>query len=286
VHHAHAVGGIDDRLVFVVPADAVARVTLSAEKLDDLSATSRLSVNPAHFDAVPDAHIAALLRGHEFAPFSSSAMLSSDAIAAKYDGRRVPATVTHVAYRYISRRYIVRGMAELTSTAKAILGMVYLGKRTGYEIKQLVDKSSRFFWAASYGQIYPELKRLEEQGLLEARDDPRGGRNRREYSLTPTGEQAFRAWLASGEDFVLEQRNEGLLKLFFADALSPNEVQALLHQKIEQHERILERLCQIAPEERPAENDFPLLVRDYGIAFNEWAAQWYRELAERLARRR
>jgi PadR family transcriptional regulator, regulatory protein AphA len=176
-------------------------------------------------------------------------------------------------------------MAELTSTAKAILGMVYLGNRTGYEIKQLVDKSSRFFWAASYGQIYPELKRLEREGLLEAKDDPRGGRNRREYSLTPAGEQAFRAWLASDEEPVLEQRNEGLLKLFFADALSAEEVQSLLRQKIEQHERIIERLCQIAPDEATA-NEFPLLVRDYGVAFNEWAAEWYRELAERLAKRR
>jgi predicted ATP-dependent Lon-type protease len=104
--------------------------------------------------------------------------------------------------------------------------------------------------------------------------------------LTPSGEQAFRAWLASDEELVLEQRNEGLLKLFFADALSPDQVQALLRKKIEQHERILERLCQIAPDERPAENAFPLLVRDYGIAFNTWAAEWYRELAERLAKRR
>jgi PadR family transcriptional regulator AphA len=177
-------------------------------------------------------------------------------------------------------------MTELTSTAKAILGMVYLGKRTGYEIKQLVDKSSRFFWAASYGQIYPELKRLEEQGMLEAKDDPQGGRSRRAYSLTPAGEQAFRAWLASDDELVLEQRNEGLLKLFFADALGPDEVQELLRKKVEQHERVVERLCQVAPDERAADNDFPLLVRDYGIAFNTWAAEWYRELAERLEKRR
>ena len=37
--------------------------------------------------------------------------------------------------------------------------MLSLGKRTGYEIKSLGDVSTRFFWAASYGQIYPELRR-------------------------------------------------------------------------------------------------------------------------------
>jgi DNA-binding PadR family transcriptional regulator len=177
-------------------------------------------------------------------------------------------------------------MTPLSSTAKAILGMVQLGNRTGYDIKQLVDKSSRFFWAASYGQIYPELRRLEEQGLLKAADVPQGGRNRREYSLTPAGEQAFRAWLTADEELVLEQRNEGLLKLFFADALSAEEIQRLLQQKIEQHQKIVERLCQIPADESPTGNDFPLVVRDYGVAFNEWAAQWYRELAGRLAKRR
>jgi DNA-binding PadR family transcriptional regulator len=164
--------------------------------------------------------------------------------------------------------------------------MVYLGKRTGYDIKQLVDKSSRFFWAASYGQIYPELRHLEDAGLLEGKDQAQGGRSRREYSLTPAGEEAFRAWLASDEELTLEQRNEGLLKLFFAEALSADEVQTLLRKKVEQHERIVERLCQVAGDEHAADDDYPLLVRDYGVAFNEWAAQWYRDLAERLAKRR
>ena len=57
-------------------------------------------------------------------------------------------------------------MPELTPTARVILGMISMGKRTGYDIKALVDKSTRLFWAASYGQIYPELKRLEAKGWV------------------------------------------------------------------------------------------------------------------------
>src|SRR5215211_2439172 len=63
-----------------------------------------------------------------------------------------------------------------SKTAYVILGMLALGKRTGYEIKALVDVSTRFFWAASYGQIYPELKRLEEAGLIRGEEDPSHGR--------------------------------------------------------------------------------------------------------------
>src|SRR5437016_7256658 len=84
----------------------------------------------------------------------------------------------------------------LSPTGLVILGMVALGKRTGYDIKQLVDRSVRFFWAASYGQIYPELRRLEEQGLITGHAEPSGGRARTVYELTDAGRRALEEWLA------------------------------------------------------------------------------------------
>src|SRR5215213_3369554 len=114
----------------------------------------------------------------------------------------------------ISLRYM------LTATSRVLLGLIRYGKRTGYEIKQLVDVSTRFFWAASYGQIYPELKRLEEERLLVAEDASVNGRSRTAYSLTPAGEAALDDWLRSDEPLVAETRDEGVLKLFFSDGLS------------------------------------------------------------------
>ena len=55
-------------------------------------------------------------------------------------------------------------MSSLSPTARVILGMLGLGLRTGYDVKRLSEDSTRFFWGASFGQIYPELKRLEAQG--------------------------------------------------------------------------------------------------------------------------
>ena len=57
---------------------------------------------------------------------------------------------------------------DLNPTAYVILGMLRNEARSGYEIKRMVDRSTRFFWAASYGQIYPELRRLEDAGLRPA----------------------------------------------------------------------------------------------------------------------
>ena len=59
--------------------------------------------------------------------------------------------------------------------------MVALEPRSGYDIKQVVDHSTRFFWAASYGQIYPELKRLAAEGLIEPHAESEGGRRRTAY---------------------------------------------------------------------------------------------------------
>ena len=116
---------------------------------------------------------------------------------------------------------------ELSKTSYVILGMLKLGRRTGYEIKSLVDVSTRFFWAASYGQIYPELKRLAAAGLVEGADAPRGERKRTVYAITPAGKAALVEWLRRPPETV-EMREEGLLKLFFSGVLPPGEAAATL----------------------------------------------------------
>src|SRR5215212_3732598 len=94
----------------------------------------------------------------------------------------------------------------LSATAKVALGMIRLGKRTGYEIKQLVDVSTRFFWAASYGQIYPELRRLEDDGLIRGEDASTNGRQRRRFELTAKGDQALDEWLQADAAPAFEMR--------------------------------------------------------------------------------
>ena len=73
---------------------------------------------------------------------------------------------------------------KTNAVTPVVLGLLSLGPRSGYDIKTVVDRSTRFFWAASYGQIYPELRRLEKEGLIEGEDAPRGERGRRVYEIT------------------------------------------------------------------------------------------------------
>ena len=145
--------------------------------------------------------------------------------------------------------------------------------RSGYDIKALTDKSTRFFWAASYGQIYPELRRLSEQGLVSGADGSQGERKRTVWSITPAGQRALREWL-SAEEQTHELRDEGLLKLFFAGVADPEEVANILREKRAAHLASLEELRAIEPLARTAERFGPHEVLGYGLAFNEFAVAW------------
>jgi PadR family transcriptional regulator, regulatory protein AphA len=170
---------------------------------------------------------------------------------------------------------------SLSPTAYVVLGMLRLGLRTGYDIKQLVDRSTRFFWAASYGQIYPELKRLEEQGLIRGESDPQGGRQRRAYELTAQGEAALDEWLRSPDTPPVEMRDPSLLKLFFADALEPHEAAALARVASDRHAAIVATLEQLDP---PA--GMTHTVREFGLDFHRWCAERFAQMEQDLKEQR
>jgi PadR family transcriptional regulator, regulatory protein AphA len=174
---------------------------------------------------------------------------------------------------------------ELNKTSYVVLGMLKLGRRTGYEIKGLVDVSTRFFWAASYGQIYPELRRLEKLGLVRGEREDSDGRRRKSYELTPDGERALREWLTSDKPLHLELRNEGLLRLFFADELEAEERAALWRNLGETHRRKHEQLTEHRPQALAAAGEqgtrMPLEVLEFGIAHSDFVRDW----CDRMARR-
>jgi DNA-binding PadR family transcriptional regulator len=169
---------------------------------------------------------------------------------------------------------------DLSPTAFVILGMLAWRPMSGYDVKSIVDNSTRFFWAASYGQIYPELRRLAEAGLVEGEAEKGSGRRRTAYRITAAGRDALRDWLAQ-EPQTFEQRDEGLLKLFFASA-APESAAGTLDAKRAFHEAKLAQLRAIESTGKP--EGFAALVLRYGIESSEWMAGWCEREAERLRR--
>jgi PadR family transcriptional regulator AphA len=174
---------------------------------------------------------------------------------------------------------------ELGPPAYVVLGMVRLGARSGYEIKQAVELSIRFFWTISQAQIYPSLKRLERSGLVEGRDDPQGRRPRRVFAITADGEAALTRWLRRDDPIPFELRDLGLVKLFFADALDPGDATTLLATVRRRSEQRLEALLEVKSTALAAEEQghaHPLLTLHMGIAFHQAMLDVCREFEQRL----
>jgi DNA-binding PadR family transcriptional regulator len=171
-----------------------------------------------------------------------------------------------------------RGQSEpathpLSHQDYVVLGMVGLGARSGYEIKQMVMQSIRFFWTISQVQIYPSLARLEEAGLLTGSEDPDDKRRRRAFDLTTAGRRELRDWMVRHEPMPFELRDVAMVKLFFADALDPADAKNLLAAVRQRSCERIDALRMIEPSaaEMAAGGgpNHPQLTLRMGIAFHQ-----------------
>jgi DNA-binding PadR family transcriptional regulator len=172
---------------------------------------------------------------------------------------------------------------KLKPISYLVLGMLRLGATSGYAIKKAADASTSSIWPVSLAQVYPELARLEEHGLVTRHEDPQGNRARSSYELTGKGEEALLAWLRSPHEVPFQFRVEGVLRFFFADAL-PKEDQIALAQRAQ--ERLREYRSHMYDKDlRGALEDFeqggiraPVLAGLFGEAMLQHGEEWLAQL--------
>ena len=140
-------------------------------------------------------------------------------------------------------------MSTLTGTlAHALLGVLAEGPRTGYALVKHLAQSIAYTWPASHSQVYPELAKLREAGLIsESAAAPRGGRV---YEITDAGLAEVRRWLRETEP-SRTVRDEASLRLFFLWLLEPEEGDAYLRGEAERARATLAEFEQIAAQEDP-----------------------------------
>jgi DNA-binding PadR family transcriptional regulator len=106
-------------------------------------------------------------------------------------------------------------MAKENKSKYALLGILSICPGSGYDIKKFMEQSTSNFWNESYGQIYPILKQLVEEGLATSHTEKqKGNPERYVYTLTDKGLEELRHWLTEPIEHMVE-RNELLLKMFF-----------------------------------------------------------------------
>ncbi|WP_342421306.1 PadR family transcriptional regulator [Paenibacillus sp. FSL E2-0178] len=114
--------------------------------------------------------------------------------------------------------------ANRSKTGYVLLGLLNEENLTGYEIKKIVDTRLSFFWSESFGQIYPELKRLAAGGLIAVCEEPVSveGKNSKQsikYQITASGRYELQEWLKTPVEKETV-RYELLLKLYFSNSSS------------------------------------------------------------------
>jgi DNA-binding PadR family transcriptional regulator len=118
-------------------------------------------------------------------------------------------------------------MTRRSQTEMAVLGVLNLEPMTAYALREGIRDVLGHFWSESFGQIYPTLNTLEQQGHVERREGARSGSS--VFAITPSGLERLRD-LLSEPITMLPPRNGLLLRLFFGRTLGPDKCRELVSE--------------------------------------------------------
>lgn len=148
-----------------------------------------------------------------------------------------------------------------TTTSYAVLGLLSVRTWTTYELAQQVRRSLNWFWPRAERKLYDEPKRLVAEGLATATEEYTGRRRSTIYAITPQGRTDLARWL----DEAAAPRTcefEGMVKVFFADAGTLDQLDATLAGIEAEAQHRLDELAGLAsqPSEFPAREHLSALT--------------------------
>lgn len=131
----------------------------------------------------------------------------------------------------------------------ALMALLRVEPLSGYDLQKQFQVSVGHLWHAPDSQIYPELRKMEAEGLVVGEDQTRGERGtRRVYHLTDEGEQAYIRWMEEPLPYA-RVREPANLKAAYLEAASPEAARAFLEEhvrhwrgELEQWEAELDRI--------------------------------------------
>ncbi|WP_075878373.1 PadR family transcriptional regulator [Merdibacter massiliensis] len=168
----------------------------------------------------------------------------------------------------------------------ALLGMLCQKNMTGYELMKLFEGPLSEFWSVRHSQIYPELKRLTEEGLITYHVEISGSvLEKKMYTVTDKGKKDFFKWLQTSYPMRPTPKDEFRLQLFYSHLLTPEERLKLLESKLIQHQHRLNHLqenkrgfASIPPKEASAFSDYLVLLG--AITREEATCSWIKQCIE------
>ncbi len=172
----------------------------------------------------------------------------------------------------------------------ALLGLLARSPSTGYDLAKRMERPVGYFWTANHSQIYPELSRLEEGGLVDHTViEGAGPRPTKRYAVTPAGLAALRDWVAS-EMEAQPVRDLETLRLWSIWTVDAQEGKSLVAQSRSRHAAALtayeSELARIADDPLVRDRTHPLfasrLTLEGGIRTRRAALEWCDWMASEL----
>lgn len=119
----------------------------------------------------------------------------------------------------------------------AILGLIMQHPCTGYDIaREFKERAFSNFWYATHSQIYPELRRLTDEGLITFAVVIQGEKlEKKEYTITDKGRREFMEWLEKDEDLMMTAKDVFRLRTFFSEFYTGEEFRNQLSSHLEKH---------------------------------------------------
>jgi DNA-binding PadR family transcriptional regulator len=163
---------------------------------------------------------------------------------------------------------------DLPVTAYALLGLLTFGDElTGYELKQRADRTLRFYWVApAMSQIYLELSRLTELGLLEPVTSAGDRRRTTAYRITKAGSAALEQWIDESPVGFPTLKHTVLLRLLIGHASHPERMRELLEEYVAELAEALNDLRDVRDSLSGADDPgepffYPSIVADWGLDY-------------------
>lgn len=135
-------------------------------------------------------------------------------------------------------------MVKERKTKFVILGFLLNDSFSGYEIGELIKQATNNFWQESDASIYPTLKLLIKEELVSAKEVYVGKRRKEIFTITNAGKEVFLEWFKRSPDQDLH-RKEFLLKLFFTDQTTEEQMQHHCNKKLQELKKLHKKYKEI-----------------------------------------
>lgn len=140
----------------------------------------------------------------------------------------------------------------------AILGLLIERPCHGYELSSRLSAALGPVWRVARSRLYLALRRMEEEGWVTETTQVQANRpDRRTYSVTPAGAEAFWRWAQAPVRHVRDARVELLAKLDFLHRLAPERLAPFIDGQLAFLDRLRRRFA--AKEGLPM--DDPVIAR-------------------------